>query len=131
VHDHVAVVRHPPARGRRDHLAAHPLDLRYPALAQLRGCPAPPPHRPGRRLVHRGAPAAERLGAEVPPGPEAQRSAASISRRHTGCRVDLLRAGEALSALLLLATAEGLATAPLSEAAEVSWPPADAITIEH
>ncbi|MEU8233223.1 nitroreductase [Actinoplanes sp. NPDC048967] len=35
---------------------------------------------------------------------------------------DLLRAGEALSALLLLATAEGLASATLSEAVEVSWP---------
>jgi nitroreductase len=34
---------------------------------------------------------------------------------------DLLRGGEAVSALLLLATAEGLATAPLSEAVEVSW----------
>ena len=36
--------------------------------------------------------------------------------------VDLLRGGEALSALLLLATADGLATAPLSEAVEVAWP---------
>jgi len=36
--------------------------------------------------------------------------------------VDLLRGGEALSALLLLATADGLATAPLSDAAEVEWP---------
>jgi len=36
--------------------------------------------------------------------------------------VDLLRGGEALSALLLLATADGLATAPLSEAVEVTWP---------
>jgi hypothetical protein len=35
---------------------------------------------------------------------------------------DLLRGGEAVSALLLLATAEGLATAPLSEAVEVAWP---------
>jgi nitroreductase len=35
---------------------------------------------------------------------------------------DLLHGGEALSALLLMATAEGLATAPLSEAVEVSWP---------
>lgn len=40
----------------------------------------------------------------------------------TDRRIDLLRGGEALSALLLLATAEGLATAPLSEAVEVSWP---------
>jgi hypothetical protein len=37
-------------------------------------------------------------------------------------RVDLLRGGEALSALLLRATADGLATAPLSEAVEVAWP---------
>src|SRR4051794_26695834 len=36
--------------------------------------------------------------------------------------VDLLRGGEALSALLLAATAEGLSTAPLSEAVEVAWP---------
>jgi nitroreductase len=35
--------------------------------------------------------------------------------------IDLLRGGEALSALLLKATAEGLATAPLSEAVEVTW----------
>ncbi|WP_127505042.1 Acg family FMN-binding oxidoreductase [Actinoplanes solisilvae] len=34
----------------------------------------------------------------------------------------LLRGGEALSALLLLATADGLATAPLSDAIEVEWP---------
>jgi nitroreductase len=40
----------------------------------------------------------------------------------TDQRLDLLRGGEALSALLLLATAEGLATAPLSEAVEVTWP---------
>src|SRR4029453_2677934 len=36
--------------------------------------------------------------------------------------VDLLRGGEALSALLLKATADGLSTAPLSEAVEVAWP---------
>jgi len=36
--------------------------------------------------------------------------------------VDLLRAGEALSALLLLATAYRLSTAPLSEAVEAAWP---------
>ena len=35
---------------------------------------------------------------------------------------NLLRGGEALSALLLLATADGLATAPLSDAIEVEWP---------
>ena len=33
-----------------------------------------------------------------------------------------LRGGEALSALLLTATAEGLASAPLSDAIEVAWP---------
>jgi len=36
--------------------------------------------------------------------------------------LDLLRGGEALSALLLLATADGLATAPLSDTIEVTWP---------
>jgi nitroreductase len=36
--------------------------------------------------------------------------------------IDLLLGGEALSALLLKATAEGLATAPLSDAVEVTWP---------
>jgi nitroreductase len=35
---------------------------------------------------------------------------------------DLLRGGEALSALLLTATAEGLATAPMSDTIEVEWP---------
>jgi nitroreductase len=34
----------------------------------------------------------------------------------------LLRGGEALSALLLTATAEGLATAPMSDTIEVQWP---------
>jgi nitroreductase len=36
--------------------------------------------------------------------------------------VDLLRGGEAMSALLLEATAQGLATAPVSDAVEVPWP---------
>lgn len=40
----------------------------------------------------------------------------------TDTRADLLRGGEAMSALLLLATAEGLATAPLSDTIEVQWP---------
>jgi nitroreductase len=35
---------------------------------------------------------------------------------------DLLRGGEALSALLLTATAEGLGTAPMSDTIEVEWP---------
>jgi hypothetical protein len=34
----------------------------------------------------------------------------------------LLRGGEAVSALLLLATADGLASAPISDAIEVEWP---------
>jgi hypothetical protein len=37
-------------------------------------------------------------------------------------RLDLLRGGEAMSALLLGATADGLATAPLTDAVEVTWP---------
>ena len=36
--------------------------------------------------------------------------------------IDVLHGGEALSALLLKATVEGLATAPLSDAVEVTWP---------
>jgi len=36
--------------------------------------------------------------------------------------LDLLRGGEAMSALLLQATAEGISTAPISEAGEVAWP---------
>ena len=40
----------------------------------------------------------------------------------SGERGDMLRGGEALSALLLQATAEGLATAPLSDTIEVEWP---------
>jgi hypothetical protein len=35
---------------------------------------------------------------------------------------ELLRGGEALSALLLTATAAGLATAPMSDTIEVEWP---------
>ncbi|GAA2607954.1 Acg family FMN-binding oxidoreductase [Paractinoplanes durhamensis] len=56
-------------------------------------------------------------------GPEHDRGAAYVIVFGVGVQpVDLLRAGEALSALLLLATADGLATAPLSEAVEVTWP---------
>jgi nitroreductase len=36
--------------------------------------------------------------------------------------LDLLRGGEAMSALLLRATVEGVSTAPISEAVEVAWP---------
>ena len=35
---------------------------------------------------------------------------------------DLLRGGEAMSALLLSATVDGVSTAPISEAVEVAWP---------
>jgi hypothetical protein len=35
---------------------------------------------------------------------------------------DLLRGGEAMSALLLQATAEGVSSAPISEAVEIAWP---------
>jgi hypothetical protein len=35
---------------------------------------------------------------------------------------DLLRGGEAMSALLLQTTAEGVASAPISEAVEIAWP---------
>jgi nitroreductase len=55
-------------------------------------------------------------------GPGVDRGAAYVIVFGTTDRpADLLRGGEALSALLLLATAEGLATAPLSEAVEVTW----------
>jgi nitroreductase len=55
-------------------------------------------------------------------GDGVDRGAAYVIIFGTGDRpADLVRAGEALSALLLLATAEGLATAPLSEAVEVAW----------
>jgi len=37
-------------------------------------------------------------------------------------RMELLHGGEALSALLLLATADGLSSAPLSDTIEVAWP---------
>jgi hypothetical protein len=36
--------------------------------------------------------------------------------------IDLLRGGEAMSALLLSGTAEGLATAPFTDAVEMGWP---------
>jgi nitroreductase len=60
--------------------------------------------------------------AGLAPGADVDRGAAYvIVFGTTDQRIDLLRGGEALSALLLLATAEGLATAPLSEAVEVAW----------
>jgi nitroreductase len=60
--------------------------------------------------------------AGLPAGPGVDRGAAYvIVFGMTDRRADLVRGGEALSALLLLATAEGLATAPLSEAVEAAW----------
>jgi hypothetical protein len=61
--------------------------------------------------------------AGLEPGAEHDQGAAYVVLFGTGDRpIDLLRAGEALSALLLLATADGLASAPLSDAVEVAWP---------
>ncbi|WP_199509876.1 Acg family FMN-binding oxidoreductase [Nucisporomicrobium flavum] len=62
-------------------------------------------------------------GADLDPGPGTDRGAAYAVLFGLAHRpLDLLRGGEALSALLLEATACGLATAPLSDAVEVSWP---------
>jgi nitroreductase len=56
-------------------------------------------------------------------GTSHDRGAAYVVLFGTGDQpADLLRGGEALSALLLRATADGLATAPLSDAVEVAWP---------
>lgn len=56
-------------------------------------------------------------------GADHDEGAAYVILFGTGDRpADLLRGGEAMSALLLLATAEGLASAPISEAVEVAWP---------
>lgn len=57
------------------------------------------------------------------PGADHDEGAAYVIIFGTADRpVDLLRGGEAMSALLLRATADGLATAPISEAVEVAWP---------
>jgi hypothetical protein len=62
-------------------------------------------------------------GGALDAGPAHDRGAAYVVLFGNGvARIELLRAGEALSALLLLATADGLATAPLSVAVEVAWP---------
>ena len=63
-------------------------------------------------------------GADVlPAGDDHDQGAEYVVLFGTGDQpVDLLRGGEALSALLLKATADGLSTAPLSEAVEVAWP---------
>jgi nitroreductase len=60
--------------------------------------------------------------AGLEPGDEHDKGAAYVVLFGTSDQpMDLVRGGEALSALLLKATAEGLATAPLSDAVEVSW----------
>jgi nitroreductase len=62
-------------------------------------------------------------GAELDAGAAHDQGAAYVIVFGNGDQpIDLLRGGEALSALLLLATADGLATAPLSDAVEVEWP---------
>ncbi|MCM4084399.1 Acg family FMN-binding oxidoreductase [Paractinoplanes hotanensis] len=61
--------------------------------------------------------------ADLDPGIAHDEGAAYVVLFGLGERpIDLLRGGEALSALLLLATADGLATAPLSDAVEREWP---------
>jgi len=62
-------------------------------------------------------------GEGMPAGTGRDQGAAYVVVFGIGYRpIDLLRGGEALSALLLAATAEGLSTAPLSDAVEVTWP---------
>ncbi|AGL16966.1 hypothetical protein [Actinoplanes sp. N902-109] len=56
-------------------------------------------------------------------GPGRDRGAAYLVLFGPGDRAeDVLRGGEALSALLLMATADGLATEPISDPVEVAWP---------
>jgi nitroreductase len=62
-------------------------------------------------------------GAGLEAGPAHDRGASFVVLFGNGvARIELLHGGEALSALLLLATADGLATAPLSDTIEVAWP---------
>lgn len=62
-------------------------------------------------------------GSGLPAGEGRDQGAAYVIVFGVGYRrIDLLQGGEALSALLLKATAEGLSTAPLSDAVEVTWP---------
>lgn len=59
----------------------------------------------------------------MPAGPDTDRGATYVIIFGPDDQpIDLLRGGEALSALLLKATAEGLATDPLSDTVEVWWP---------
>ncbi|MEU8820871.1 Acg family FMN-binding oxidoreductase [Actinoplanes sp. NPDC048796] len=86
------------------------------------GVPASTAVEPGLRRVpvRDFAPGGE---AGLAPGAEHDQGAAYVVLFGQDTRpVDLLRGGEALSALLLLATADGLATAPISDAIEVEWP---------
>jgi nitroreductase len=56
-------------------------------------------------------------------GADHDEGAAYVILFGTGDRpADLLRGGEAMSALLLQATSEGLSSAPISEAVEIAWP---------
>lgn len=98
---------------------------RWTSRPQWRGDGVPPatavqpvPRRVAvRDFTPEGAPAG------LAPGDGTDRGAAYVIVFGTGDQpADLLSGGEAVSALLLLATAEGLATAPLSEAVEVAWP---------
>ncbi|HET9518421.1 MAG TPA: nitroreductase [Actinoplanes sp.] len=78
--------------------------------------------RPSMRRV----PVRNLFPSEIPSllaGADEDEGAAYVILYGTGDRpLDLLRGGEAMSAVLLAATADGLATAPISEAVEVAWP---------
>lgn len=78
------------------------------------------------RLAPRRVPIREHALGGIPgldPGAGMDRGAAYVILfGHTDSPLDLLTGGEALSALLLTAVAEGLATAPLSDPIELEWP---------
>jgi nitroreductase len=77
-------------------------------------------HSPRRVPVRDYAPGAD---AGLPPGEGFDLGAAYVVLfGRSDQPEDLLRGGEALSALLLAATAEGLGTAPMSDTIEVEWP---------
>ncbi|GAA3337450.1 NAD(P)H nitroreductase [Amorphoplanes nipponensis] len=86
------------------------------------GVPLTTAVRPGLRRVPVRDFAPDEEG-ELAAGEGRDRGASYVIVYGIGYRpIDLLLGGEALSALLLRATAEGLATAPLSDAVEVTWP---------
>jgi nitroreductase len=98
---------------------------RWTNRPQWRGDGVPPttavPPSPRRVAVREFTPDGATAGLSA--GDGVDKGAAYVIVFGTGDQpADLLRGGEAISALLLLATAEGLATAPLSEAVEVTWP---------